>query len=88
MTSARVRLVRAELGQLRMTEIVTEAREAAAAGDEQRVAALEAESRLILQNLREIRREQLMADLVRNEQAARSRSVCGRPWWRRLLGLS
>lgn len=79
MTPARERLIRAELAMLRMNEIVDEARAAAREGNDDRIDALVAESKIILASMREIRREQLVEDAQR---VSRTPIRSNTPRWR------
>lgn len=80
MSETLARLRRAELCKLRMDELVAEAR---ACRDPARLAAIEAESEVLLQSLRDIRREQLEADIVRysQKQAQRARKSFWDGFW-------
>ena len=59
------RLRRAELAKLRMDELLSESR---TCRDPVRAEAIAAESEIVLQSLRDIRREQLLADVERYGQ--------------------
>lgn len=75
-----VRLRRAELVKLRMDELVDEAE---TCRDPGRFAAIEAESQVLVQSLRDIRREQLEEDVQRygQEPAERARSSFWDGFW-------
>lgn len=62
MSETMVRLKRAELIKLRMDELLDESKHTR---DPERLSSIEAESQVLIQSLRDIRREQLEADVKR-----------------------